>query len=455
MQSLLPATTSTSRKASSSSDRAAVLSTPFLTDLDSRAAVKGSRDPLGIQQIWTRLGRHVVGNLTTGSDSVRDFTTLLLGYYFAARIADEADPGTELATFLKWEQLAAYARATANKDLAFRGTEHVQKALSESSRITLSDDRAHQILGNQKIYGLWGLYTMPSRASGIVDGDPTRLTPPAMELVEKVCLPILEEGAGRDAKRIRELLRRQSSRIDVKGADAPLIEAVGRMLKRRILPREREFYRFHLLQGGPKDATEGRQQQLVELLAGSLEQKDFSWSTAMVGSLAKDARNRGDDWHPLAHRLSRIRTGETVLAPVSALFTHLLGLEGKSIDAVTKRLRDAWGQGLRTIDAEAFRDLRGEIEDANKDSGDRWVGIGKALAGGQYSTLVDLLIEQNKKVMEARGGTAWIEKRGSKLHVRFRDEKGALPRREDLPKLWRFPYFLESLRSVAVALTAD
>jgi hypothetical protein len=54
-----------------------MLTTPFLTDLDSRAAVKGSRDPLGIQPIWTRLGRHVVGNLTTVSNSVRDFTTLL------------------------------------------------------------------------------------------------------------------------------------------------------------------------------------------------------------------------------------------------------------------------------------------------------------------------------------------------------------------------------------------
>jgi hypothetical protein len=63
-----------------------MLTSPFLTDLDSRAAVKGSRDPQGIQQIWTRLGRHVIGNLTTVSDSVRDFTTLLLGYYFAARL---------------------------------------------------------------------------------------------------------------------------------------------------------------------------------------------------------------------------------------------------------------------------------------------------------------------------------------------------------------------------------
>jgi hypothetical protein len=52
----------------------ALLDVPFLTDLDSRAAVKGSGDPLGIQAIWTRFGRHVVGNLTTVSNSVRDFT---------------------------------------------------------------------------------------------------------------------------------------------------------------------------------------------------------------------------------------------------------------------------------------------------------------------------------------------------------------------------------------------
>ena len=87
--------------------------TPFLTDLDSRAAVKGSRDPLGAQAVWTRFGRHVVGNLTTVTTSVRDFTTLLLGYLWAERISAEVGPGSELATFLKkWEQLASYSRAS-------------------------------------------------------------------------------------------------------------------------------------------------------------------------------------------------------------------------------------------------------------------------------------------------------------------------------------------------------
>lgn len=42
-----------------------MVSMPFLTQLDSRAQVRGSRDPLGVQAVWTRMGRHVGGNLTT------------------------------------------------------------------------------------------------------------------------------------------------------------------------------------------------------------------------------------------------------------------------------------------------------------------------------------------------------------------------------------------------------
>jgi hypothetical protein len=160
-----------------------MLTIPFLTKLDPRGAVKGSRDPLGVQPIWTRFGRHVVGNLTTVSTSVRDFTTLLLGYHFAEQLAAES-PGSELSTFLKWEQLAAYARAAVNGDTAFRGTERVQKALSEGGRVSISDDQASQILADQKIYGLWGLYTVPGRSSGLLEGDPARLTPAARALVE-------------------------------------------------------------------------------------------------------------------------------------------------------------------------------------------------------------------------------------------------------------------------------
>ncbi len=429
-----------------------MLTTPFLTDLDSRAAVKGSRDPLGIQPIWTRLGRHVVGNLTTVSNSARDFTTLLLGYYFAELLAEELGPGTELATFLKWEQLAAYARAAKNKDWAFRGTERVRKNLSEGSRITLSDGRAHQILGNQKIYGLWGLYTVPARTSGLLDGDPARLNPSAREFVQDVYVPILEDGSGKNARRIVDLLRRSSSPIDVASAEAAIVDSIARILRRQFLAKERVFYREHILHGGTKDETDGRQAKLASLLEGTLSQREFAWSPAQVGSLVKQARSRGEAWHPLADRLLRIQVCESVLAPTSVLFTHLLGLEGKTLDATTKRIREAWGSRLSTIDVEAFTELRGEIAAGDATTGERWIGIARALAAGQYRELVDLLLAQNKSVMTTRGGAPWIELRDQKLNVRFQDEQGDIPDREEIAQLWRFPYFLDSLRTVAAAL---
>jgi hypothetical protein len=320
-----------------------MLGIPFLTDLDSRAAVKGSRDPLGIQQIWARLGRRVVGNLTTVSNSLRDFTTLLLGYYFAELLSHELGSGTELATFVKWEQLVAYSRAAGNKDFAFRGTERVRKNLNEGSRVTISDDRSHQILGDQKTYGLWGLYTMPSRASGLVDGDPARLTAPALDLVTTTYLPVLSVGAGRDARRIRDALRQKSCRVELEGKDQAVVQSIAKVCRPDLQAVERDFYRRHLLHGGPADETEGLQRQLSELLEDTLSQANFSWSPTAVGELGNAAKARGDPWHPLAHRLHRIQTSETVLAPVSVAFSHILGFDNKSIDTIVGRLQDQWG----------------------------------------------------------------------------------------------------------------
>lgn len=433
-----------------------MLTIPFLTDLDSRAAVKGSRDPLGIQQIWTRLGRHVVGNLTTVSNSVRDFTVLMLGFYFAEQLAHELGPGSELATFLKWEQLAAYSRATTNKDWVFRGTERVRKNLDDGSYVTLSEERTHQILSDQKTYGIWGLYTMASRASGLVESDATRLKPDALQLVEQLYLPIMAGKTGRNAHRILELLRAKSTKIYVHDKDKLVVQAVGKVLSPHLLSQEREFFRFHLLNGGPQDATEGKQKQLVELLESTLNQKDFAWSPSAIANLVKTSHKKGETWYPLADRLHRIRTSESVLAPVSALFTHLLGLREKTVNSMLTRLKEEWGKGLHTVNLDEFHKLRGELRgDVDVDNfatGDRWVSIADALWSGDYKALINLLIEQNKSVMEKRGGAPWIENRDRKFHVRFIEEQGPLPKIDEIASMWRFPYFLDSLRSVAATL---
>jgi hypothetical protein len=425
---------------------------PFLTDLDSRAAVKGSRDPLGIQQIWTRLGRHVVGNLTTVSTSVRDYATLLLGYYFAEEIAEDVGPGSELATFMKWEQLAAYCRAHCNKDLAFRGTEKVQRTLSEGTRVHLSADRIHQILASQKTYGLWGLYTVPARSSGLLDGEPARLTPAARAFVEDHYLQRLGGSTGRHVCRILDLLRQKQTRLDIAKADEPLAKAVGLVLAKQLTAKEKAFYREHLLDGGPLDATNGLQQQAVELFAPTFGDESWSFTPRALRHFAKEARAPNRSWVTVAHHLDRIATCETVMGPAATLFGYMQGLDGKSLKAVSDRLRDAWGPGLRTVDPAAFGELQPEIASGDRSTGERWVAVADALAGGDYGTAVATLVDQNKAVMAGRGGASWVEVRNGTLRVRVSDESGRLPERRQIADLWRFPYFLDSLRIVGATL---
>src|SRR5215207_8406386 len=111
-----------------------MMKAPFLTLLDPRAKIKGSRDPLGLQILWTKLGRQVVYNLTTVTTSLRGFTVLLLGLYFAERAITESNipPNQLVELFLKFEQLAAYSRVVAqtahNSDYAedeIRGIQRV------------------------------------------------------------------------------------------------------------------------------------------------------------------------------------------------------------------------------------------------------------------------------------------------------------------------------------------
>ena len=422
---------------------------PFLTDLDSRAAVKGSRDPLGIQQIWTRFGRHVVGNLTTVSNSVRDFTVLILGYHFAELVAEKTGPGSETDTFLKWEQLAAYARAWIVREKGFRGTERVWDNIRNDGAV-LSVAARHQILSNQKMYGLWGLFTVPGRSSALLEGAPSRLTIPARELVETCYLPKLEGAHAKGWKGIAEILARESTPLDHEGSHQRLLRAVADLLSGRFKAREQTFFEDHLVFGGSNDSTEGRQRQMAELLDPLLLDAAFVWSPPRLRALAREAARRGDAWTGLSARLHRIAVVETVLAPASDLFAHLQGCHEVKTVELAKRLLRAWGPSVGTVDVDEVSALRGELGGGDGAVGERWLAVADAMAQGDYVRLIQLLVAQNQAVMQIRGGaSAWIEERNGRLHVRMEDERGDLPARKDLPNLWRFPYFLDSLFTVA------
>jgi len=436
---------------------------PFLTDLDTRAAIKGSRDPLGVQSIWSRFGRQVVGNLTTVSNSVRDFSVLLLGYHFLERVADEGGTEHDVATFLKWEQLAAYARAHVNKEKGFRGNDRVWARIQNQSHVRIGGTSACQILGNQKIYGLWGLYSVPAKASGLLDGDPPRLTPPARQIVEQIYLPVLAEFGLRDGRAIVDRLRSTECVIDLRerSKDEPVLTAVGRILA-RLRVRERDLYREHLLYGGPNDAnsargTAGLQRIFADLLSETAQGREWRVSPGSVRDLARRARRHGSMGESLAARLERIRTCEMLIAPAVALFEYALQCDGQSTVKIANGVRQHWGNTQRqTIDLDATESLEREMRTSTSDveSGARWVRLAHAFRDGRYEEALQVVLEQNAMVMKARSGAApWAVVSDEKLCVRFRDEQSSdLPAADELAEYWRHAYFIESLRQVALTL---
>lgn len=430
---------------------------PFLTDLDPQAAIKGSRDPLGIQALWARLGRQVVGNLTTVTTSVRDFTTTILGYYFAERVANEAGSDGDLAVFLRWEQLAAYSRGEVNSDFAFRGVDRVKKNLKEGGTVRLGVGSTAQILSNQKTYGLWGLYSVASRSSGFLDGEPTRLTKDARELVEKAYLPVFTAAGFRNADAIVALLAKPKTDLDINRSGRKCLEGVAKVLAPDLTHYECAVYRRHLLLGGDSDKTAGGQPILVSAMESTLDDDEWEMTPSSVRHLAKHCRAQGNLGALVADRIEKIRTAELLLAPASELFGLLLSSDGQTLAEVSKVAHRQWGPSVRTIDVTATEALTHDLRDSSgePETGRRWVQVAGAMAGGDYNQAVGLLMDQNRFVMKVRGGGPWVDLDNGKLRVRFRDDNTAtLSKRSELPTLWRHSYFLDSLRAMALALKA-
>jgi len=435
---------------------------PFLTDIDPQAAVKGSRDPLGVQTIWSRLGRHVVGNVTTVSTSVRDFTATMLGYHFAERVREAGGAESDLAIFLKWEQLAAHARFRMYPDARMRGIERVAKAKAEGTRIRIAADSTGQILSNQRTYGLWGLFTGPARASGLVEGEPTRLSAVGRKLVEDAYLPAFAAGGLKNADVVVARLLRQRFDLDPDGADKGFLRAIGTVLTPAFSPLERRVFREHLLFGQSPNRTDGRQAALASVLEENvsketLEQsKVWRLSPAWVRHVAKRCRTHGEAGEAASDRLERIATAESLLAPATALFGLLLASDGLPLPDVAAHVMKQWGAALTSVDATALAALEVELRDSTgePETGKRWVKLADAVGSGRYEAALQLLMDQNAYVMKARGSAApWVDVVGGRLRVRYRDENlGDLPERKDLATFWRHSYFLDALRTVALDL---
>jgi len=128
----------------------------FITEPDINFRIKGSRDPLGFQPIWQKLGRKVIKDLSTVSINIRDFQLMSFAWYFWGDRPDK----NFMAFFYKFEQACAYTRELYFEKSGYNGKEFVSKRRNDLN-FRLSTNNADTILSNQKTYGVFGKYNRP------------------------------------------------------------------------------------------------------------------------------------------------------------------------------------------------------------------------------------------------------------------------------------------------------
>ena len=387
----------------------------FLTEIDPRAAIKGSRDALGFQPIWSSLGRKVVGNLITANVSLRNFTTLLLGLHFAEEaISSKKAPEEDRANlFLRFEQLAAYSRyAYGEKNggagSGILGITRVKKYFDEQrGRVRISPSCEAQILSNQKSYGIWGLYTVAASQSGLVERETNTLTPLARDFVDAEYLPRFAKNLRKDGNEVPRFLTSEPS-FEPKGKHSRLGKVLAKLLVPKLRSTERCFYERVLVRGQANgfDHTYGRQAELWEGLCEVNSRGGFSWENGFgfdeLTAVLKSATVKRQE--TLAAALEHICIMEPFFAATSQLFGFLLLRDDAKVDEVEREIRKAWGAKLKHIQANRIEELGPKIEKASSSEIARSVvQLARHICEGDYGSAVRLAIDHNAMVMKSRG----------------------------------------------------
>ncbi|MDB4912388.1 MAG: hypothetical protein JWM95_32 [Gemmatimonadetes bacterium] len=427
----------------------------FLTAADTeRLNIRGSRDPLGLVPIWGDFGRKVVENLTGASNSARGFTTLLLGLHFAERVSAGLPDreSVRLAAFLKFEQLAGFARFIRNEDANTRGITQIKKRLSdgEGRRIRSGAAQELQILSNQTTYGIWGLFITPAIDSGLVVPKDLTLTAASRELLDRDYLPMLRAGSRDEGATIETILSKAASEVEPQGRHAGLFEALGKILSPSFRKAEQQFYHTHLILGGEKARKQGWQPRFAELMEAVLP-KDEYFDHRSLTRLIKAANAPTDG--PLRDQLVRIRDLEGLLVASANLFGFLQHRDKAKVLDVVKELRKEWGKGLRHVRRAEIADMAPDLCRilGNQAAGERLVALAATLNSGKWEEAIDLTLAHNQFVMSSRNGSQpWIQRSGEKLDVRYRgDSHPALLAPADLAEQWRSTFYLNPLKLVS------
>lgn len=392
-----------------------------LSIMDDRSRPKGSRDPLGIEAIWSYMGRKVVGNLTTVTSNLDNFMVALLCCHHANICSDQPD---QIQTnYLCAEQLAAYLRLAAGNE-SFLGITRA-KANFKNGYLLLGKNEAAQILSNQLSYGLWGLYSTAMQVAGLISGSDRRLTAQGSRLVTEMitCMGDAEWQS------FHELAVAEQISLEHVQALAPAFNGLlGNTEVRRGVVSA-------LLQ------WQGARPLQLELYGWTAKYLSGFSGEINVPAFCRWVLGQSGISNDLRATVQQIQSLEPLLVLAATLMEWLQGQKGCNraalLDVLQPRL-----EGL----------VLGDVWHAVARLPHRSFLINLYRAGNAHDAdaLISCVLEQNKQVMQQRGGAAWLEWQGDALRVRVANDRASIP--DSLARhchgRWWNSYFISSFLQI-------
>lgn len=393
-----------------------------LSLMDERSRPKGSRDPLGIEAIWSYMGRKVVGNLTTVTSNLDNFMVSLLCCAQANASTDQLE---QIQTnFLRAEQLAAYLRLAAGNE-NFLGITRA-KANFKNGQLPLGKAESAQILSNQLSYGLWGLYSTAMQVAGLISGAERRLTDQGRALVTEMVLCL-----GEDQWQAFNALA-QNSQLSVSDVEV-FAPAFNRMLRDRQLRRTVVQALLNWQSAKPLQ---------MELYSRATEYLCHFNGEISVPVFCEWLHGQPGISDALLKTISQIQSLEPLLVLAATLMEWLQSPQSRDraslLDTLQPRLEglsfsNAW-QTAEKLPHRTF--LMRLFEAGNAHDAD---------------ALINCVLEQNRHVMQLRGGAAWLEWQGDVLRVRVANDRASIPASlsSHCQGKWWNTYFIGSFLQIA------
>jgi len=371
--------------------------TSFLTLPDPRIKPSGSRDPLGFQTIWVKLGRQLVGNnLTTITSSIDNFIIALLACHYSFK---EVDEDKKMEVFFKVEQLGAYFRiASENKNKNnIMGITQAQKNY-DANRMILGKDG--QIFGNQKTSGLWGYYSSALMMSGLINQEKNQIEDNGIQIINKVLAKFsLDEFINASSIDTETLERHANSFIQ--GLELVYQDMVGMLLNKS---------KFNIYS------------MSVSYFQSTPENINYNSFYDWMKECYKD-----DD---LTVKLIEIKEIDKTLWVASKVFEFCRTQKGIKIDDVASIIEKS---SLATIELKQS-DLKMK----------RFIELWN---NKQFVQVIHELVNMHAEAMENRSSVKWLSIKGKKLNVTV-GAKMSLPTSiKSIP--WQYNYFLHSYISIA------